>query len=268
MATKMNALEALNTLRALNATNSYVDVISYLIAKNGRIALNLGEMELQFFLYYCQAWHLALKDKPLFKENLWTGLLSSRVKEFSEHMNKFHESDSCSVNEKRAYKFLYKLGCYGNNLNNSQKEFVDEVFRKYYNCEQSFLNIFHLPGDLWYSEHQKTKKISTKELKKFYKHYSTHCLYCGQLLVKEREKMNYKGLAKKIDKDINVLNIIIDNLSDEERYKLWEYVWNNAKQFENIRAQKTENIVEMYYLCSNVNNKKICIAIRCKDEEN
>ena len=99
---------------------------------------NLTKVKLQKLLYFCQAWHLAKYDAPLFDEDFYAWKLGPVVKELHESMH--------SVETFVPYDIA---GSNVDNLNNGEIIFIDKVLDCYGDKNKDELVAMTHEDDAW-----------------------------------------------------------------------------------------------------------------------
>jgi uncharacterized phage-associated protein len=106
---------------------TYVDIAEYFIAFSNTVNTSITNLKLQKLVYYAQAWHLALFNRPLFQGNFqaWTHgpvlpTLYYRYKEFSGRPIELPELD-----EEHLDQLEQKFGT-------DLTDFLEEIISKYY----------------------------------------------------------------------------------------------------------------------------------------
>ena len=139
-------------------------VAKFFIWKASTEGKTITNKKLQKLLYYAQAWYLALKDRPLFREDIQAWVHGPAIQSIYKKYRKFgYENISEEINPKEL-KSLVK------------DELLNEVWKVYGKLDAEYLEALTHNEDPWQlardglnSADASTKVISHEDMKRYYK---------------------------------------------------------------------------------------------------
>ncbi len=142
-------------------------VAKYFIWKASTDGKTITNKKLQKLLYYAQAWYLALKDKPLFREDIQAWVHGPAVPSI---YNKYRKFGFGNIIEKIDPSELNSL---------TKDELLDDVWKVYGKLDAEYLETLTHNEAPWQNAREglnaaeaSSKVISHEDMKEFYKNLS------------------------------------------------------------------------------------------------
>lgn len=149
-------------------TQNLYNIVKYILIKYKHIDF----LRLNFFLYYCQGWYLALYGKELFEEEFIAGIFGPYIEDLLKWCKRCPEHDYDNFNVRSEIKCEMKCS---STITEEEIKFIEEVleiYDKYYNSQLTNLIRHQFPykkARKGLTQAQKCNKtIDVEDMKKFF----------------------------------------------------------------------------------------------------
>lgn len=138
-------------------------IANYFIWKSSKEHKPITNKKLQKLLYYAQAWHLALKDKPLFREDIEAWVHGPTVRDV---YFTYKDSGFGPIDKKIEESIQNKL--------NNEERFLNEIWRVYGKFDADYLEVLTHNEEPWQKAreglegHIASDNVISHDLMKYY----------------------------------------------------------------------------------------------------